>query len=79
MPQQTKAATAIRSTVGYRLIDLRVAAGLSQRAAADESGMSQVALSNYERGRRDIPLVALLRLCDTYGTDPRTVIPDLPG
>ena len=68
----------VRYVMGQRLKEARLNANMSQRGAADMSGMTQASLSNYEAGLRDIPLVSTLLLCRTYGADPAILLPDLP-
>ncbi len=71
-------AKAVRRVVGAKLREVRRGLHISQRVASDQSGIAQAALSNYEAGLRDIPLITLLRLCRTYGLATKAVIPDLP-
>jgi len=68
----------VREMVGQRLISARLRANLSQRGGAEMAGIAQAALSNYEVGRRDIPLITLLLLCRCYAVAPEDVIWALP-
>jgi transcriptional regulator with XRE-family HTH domain len=49
---------------GARLRELRVAAGLTQRALAARSGTSCAAISNFEAGNNAPTLGTLVRLAD---------------
>ena len=51
----------------HHLAELRKKAGLSQRAAAAQLGISQALLSNYERALREPGLDFICRACDFYG------------
>lgn len=58
-----------RQSVGARLIEARKAAGMTQVSASRAAGlMTQASLSNYENGKRDIPLRTLVALAQTYRT-----------
>ncbi|MBO5557078.1 MAG: helix-turn-helix transcriptional regulator [Oscillospiraceae bacterium] len=46
---------------------LRHGAGISQRQAAGELGISQALLSHYENGAREPGLSFVCRVCDYYG------------
>lgn len=52
----------LRLRVGARIREWRKRRGQSQARLAGQSGITQAALSNYERGRRDLPLSTFLRL-----------------
>ncbi len=56
----------LRRNVGYRLRALRAAAGTSQATVVREVGVTQAALSNYETGKREVPLSTLIRLARHY-------------
>ncbi len=56
-----------RQELGLRLRACRVGRELSQQDAARAAGVSQNAMSRYERGERDISLVAAMRLAVEYG------------
>lgn len=51
--------------VSARLREWRVRRGMTQSAVADVSGLDQSSVSNYETGKRDIPIPAVLRLMAT--------------
>ena len=45
---------------------LRKERGLSQKSAAEQLGVSQALLSHYEKGIREIPVWAVLKLATYY-------------
>ena len=49
------------------LSSLRREAGLSQRQAASDLGVSQALLSHYENGAREPKLEFVVKVCDYYG------------
>ncbi len=54
--------------VFQRLEDLRVDADKSQAQIAEFLGMNRNVYGRYERGDREIPIWALLKLAEYYGT-----------
>lgn len=50
----------IRTAVGQRIRDWRLKRELSQAEVAREAGITQASLSNYENGKRDLPLSTLV-------------------
>lgn len=56
-----------RMGLGLRLRSHRVGRGRSQQDAATTAGVSQNAMSRYERGERSISLEATQRLAEEYG------------
>lgn len=48
-----------RAAVGAAIRDKRIERGASQSALAKAAGVTQASLSNYERGKRDIPLATV--------------------
>lgn len=48
--------TAIRSDVGVKIREWRMRRELSQANVARRAGITQASLSNYENGKRDMPL-----------------------
>ena len=52
--------TAIRSDVGVKIREWRVRRELSQANVARRAGITQASLSNYENGKRDMPLSTLV-------------------
>lgn len=67
----------LRRVVGDHLRALRAEAGESQAEMARVAGISQPALSNYEAGRRDVPLSTALRLTRHYGVSLDVLVGDL--
>ena len=51
-----------RADVGARIREWRLRRELSQAEAARMAGITQASLSNYEHGKRDLPLSTLLGL-----------------
>lgn len=52
--------TSTRSEVGQRIREWRLRRELSQAEVARLAGITQASLSNYENGKRDLPLSTLL-------------------
>ena len=51
-----------------RLKDLREDADLTQKEVAAKLGINQRVYSNYETGKRALPIALLVQLADFYGT-----------
>ena len=51
-----------RIEVGRRLRDARRRRGLSQSEVSQSAGITQASLSNYETGKRELPLSTILNL-----------------
>lgn len=51
-----------RVEVGRRLRGVRLAGGFTQAQLSRSAGIGQASLSNYESGRRELPLAAVVRL-----------------
>lgn len=51
---------------GYRLREVRMAHGYTQKQVADKLGVTRNAYNMYERGKRDIPLESLIKIADWY-------------
>jgi transcriptional regulator with XRE-family HTH domain len=66
-----------RAQVGAMLRERRLTASLTQAEVAWHSGITQAALSNYENGKRDVPLPALLAICRVLEIYPAQLIPNL--
>lgn len=66
-----------RDQLAARLLQAREAAGLSQAAAARGIGVSQAALSHYERGNRGVTVEVLQRLATMYKCGVDTLLPDV--
>ena len=58
-------ALARRAEVGKRLRELRRARGRSQADVARAAGITQASLSNYETGKRELPLATVVNLAAT--------------
>jgi DNA-binding XRE family transcriptional regulator len=64
-------AAKVASTMGERLANARVAAGLTQKQAGDALGLTQSAISEIERGKNETSIANLFRLADLYNIDAR--------
>ena len=60
-------AIARRGEIGSRLRRLRREGDLTQAELARSAAIGQASLSNYENGKRDMPLMTAVRLMDTLG------------
>ncbi|WP_434811861.1 helix-turn-helix domain-containing protein [Microbacterium sp. bgisy189] len=56
-----------REAFGHRLRDLRLAAGLSQEALAEKSGLHRTYVSSVERGHRNVGLDNIYALAEALG------------
>lgn len=63
--------------LGARVRALRVAAGLDQTALAAAAGFSQGYLSRVERGRENLSVISLARLCAVLGTGVGELMADI--
>lgn len=62
------AVIAFRAELGSRLVDARRRSKMSQLDASRLAGLlTQASLSNYENGKRDIPVRTLVALAGVYG------------
>jgi transcriptional regulator with XRE-family HTH domain len=59
---------------GARLAAVRKRMGFSQERLSLESGVARSYLSGVERGRRNIALVNIVKLADTLGVKPFTLL-----
>lgn len=59
-----------RPAFGRRLAEVRRAAGLSQEALANETGMARSYLGGVERGKRNISLINICRLATALNLHP---------
>ena len=66
-----------RHTVGARLRSFREARGMTQSDVAWNAGITQAALSNYENGKRDVPLPSLLSLARVLQISSIELVPEL--
>jgi transcriptional regulator with XRE-family HTH domain len=68
-----------REATAFRLREIRLTQGKTQADVAWLSGITQAALSNYENGKRDIPLRSLLALASVLAVRPAELVPALDG
>ena len=61
---------------GARVRTARQAAGLSQEALADESGLHRTYVGGVERGERNIGLLNLIRLARALRVEPADLLRD---
>jgi len=54
----------LRVSIGARVREARLRRNMSQMTVASRIGITQSALSNYETGKRALPLVTLFRIAD---------------
>ncbi|MDA1002499.1 MAG: helix-turn-helix transcriptional regulator [Chloroflexi bacterium] len=66
-----------REATGSRLREIRVRQGKTQADVDWMSGITQAALSNYENGKRDIPLRSLIALSGVLEISPADLVPAL--
>lgn len=69
MPKKSKLAptTAEKETLGLRLAQVRKERGLTQVELAERTGLIQVVVSDYERGRLRLPADMALRFAEVLG------------
>lgn len=65
-------------TLGQKLQDLRIAAGMSQAVASAASGVSTSTIKNYEQDRTGVSLEAAAKLTAAYGVSLEDLRPYLP-
>ncbi len=70
-------ARTFRATIGRRLREHRLKAGLTQEEVAWQIGVSQGSMSHYEQGRIEIPLGVLIAACRILRVAPATIVPGL--
>ena len=70
-------ARTFRATIGRRLREHRLRAGLTQEEVAWQIGVSQGSVSHYEKGRIEIPLGVLLAACRILHVAPAEIVPGL--
>lgn len=66
--------TAFLQTLGRRLFDTRVAAGLTVRGAAQAIGVDHSMIVRYENAQATPPLERLIALAHLYGTTPAALL-----
>ena len=64
----------VAETLGTRIRDARVDAGITQAGLAVEIGISRVHLCNYERGRKWPNVEMLVKICRVLGTRPDVLL-----
>ena len=67
-----------RRAVGQRIREWRLRRELSQAEVARTAGITQASLSNYENGKRDVPLSTLLGVTRALNVSLGDVL-DVPG
>lgn len=77
MPRRTAVPGYDRVRVGAMIRERRLSVSLTQSEVAWHSGITQAALSNYENGKRDVPLPALLAICRALEIYAAQLIPNL--
>ncbi|MPZ99167.1 MAG: helix-turn-helix domain-containing protein [Dehalococcoidia bacterium] len=66
-----------RRETGGRIRELRASMRMTQSELAFYSGITQSALSNYENGRRDVPLPVLVAMAGALKVRPTELVPGL--
>jgi transcriptional regulator with XRE-family HTH domain len=64
----------IRERLAEALHSARKRSGVSQQVLATAIGCTQASLSNYENGRRDMPLTIFVQAIFVLGLDPAEVV-----
>ena len=68
----------IKSTIGAKIKQVRMARGQSAERVAKKLGISRVALTHIENGRNNINCVKLWKLCCVLGCNPTELLPYIP-
>ena len=55
--------------LGELLTQTRINKGMSQQEVADRLGVSDVTISRYEKGQREIAMPTYIKICDIYNVD----------
>lgn len=63
--------------IGEKLQEKRLQKGLSQQDVADRLNVTDVTISRYEKGQRDISMPMFFKLCDIYQIDPYVLLDDV--
>lgn len=64
--------------VGFRIRELRQAAGLTQAQLADKCGLHRTFVGSVERGERNVALLSLRRIAQALRTTPAELLADPP-
>ncbi len=63
--------------IGEQLMKARINKGFSQQEVADRLNVSDVTISRYEKGQRDISMPMFFKLCDIYQVDAYQLLDDV--
>ena len=63
--------------IGEKLQEKRLQKGLSQQDVADRLNVTDVTISRYEKGQRDISMPMFFKLCDVYQIDPYALLDEV--
>ncbi|HVW81033.1 MAG TPA: helix-turn-helix transcriptional regulator [Mycobacteriales bacterium] len=74
MPSPLTDADAVLQAFGTRLKALRTEAGMSQMTLAEASGLHPTYVSGVERGRRNVSLLAIVRLARALSQAPASLL-----
>jgi len=66
------------AVVGLHIRLTRQARGMEQQELADAMGVSQGAVSNWERGKRALSVPDFMRICRVLNVPPKALLPDGP-
>ena len=77
MPRQIAELGYDRIRVGTMLRERSLSESQTQEEVAWHCGITQAALSNYEGGKRDVPIPTLLAICRVLEIYPAQLIPNL--
>ncbi len=55
--------------LGELLAQQRINKGMSQQEVADRMNVTDVTISRYEKGQREIAMTTYIKLCDIYNVD----------
>lgn len=66
------------ATFGENLRAVRHKRGMFMRELAEASGISESAISGYERGKHECTLFALVQLCKTLKCPPQELVEEFP-
>ena len=72
--RRSTTATPGRAAFGRRVRSIREAAGFSQEALAERSGLHRTYISSLERGHRNVGLDNILRLAAALGVQPSELL-----